>query len=114
MATAEKDIRAVDPAAADRGLSSATAAQRIAWAADQFGTSLVLSTSFGAQAAVMLHLATRAVPGIPVVFVDTGYLFPETHQFAGELTKRLNLNLKVYRAAESPSSMEGRLGRVWE
>jgi phosphoadenosine phosphosulfate reductase len=114
MPTAEKDTRAVDPAAADRGLSGVTAPERIAWAAEQFGPSLVLSTSFGAQAAVMLHLATRALPDIPVVFVDTGYLFPETHQFAEALTKRLRINLKVYRAAESPASMEARLGRLWE
>ncbi len=36
----------------------------------------------GAQAAVMLHLATQVRPDIPVVFVDTGYLFPETYEFA--------------------------------
>jgi phosphoadenosine phosphosulfate reductase len=114
MATAEKVIRAVYPAAADRVLSSATAPERIAWAAEQFGSSLVLSTSFGAQAAVMLHLATRVVPGIPVVFIDTGYLFPETHQFAEALTKRLRINLRVYGAAESPAAMEARVGRLWE
>jgi phosphoadenosine phosphosulfate reductase len=114
MATAEKVIRAVDPAAADRGLSSATALERISWAAEHFGQSLVLSTSFGAQAAVMLHMATRAVPGIPVVFIDTGYLFAETHEFAEALTRRLKINLKVYRAAEAPAAMEARLGRLWE
>jgi phosphoadenosine phosphosulfate reductase len=114
MATAEKVIRAVDPAATDRVLSSATASERIAWAAEHFGQSLVLSTSFGAQAAVMLHMATRAVPGIPVVFIDTGYLFAETHEFAEALTRRLNVNLKVYRAAETPAAMEARLGRLWE
>lgn len=114
MATAEKVIRAVDPAAADRGLSSATASERIRWAAEHFGSSMVLSTSFGAQAAVMLHLATRIVPDVPVVFIDTGYLFAETHQFAQALTKRLRINLKVYRADESPADMEARLGRLWE
>jgi phosphoadenosine phosphosulfate reductase len=73
-----------------------------------------MSTSFGAQSAVMLHLATRAVPDIPVVFVDTGYLFPETYQFAEALTKRLRINLKVYRAAESPAWIEARHGKLWE
>lgn len=80
----------------------------------EFGSSLVLSTSFGAQAAVMLHLATRIVPDIPVVFVDTGYLFPETYRFADELTARLKINLKVYRAAESPAWIEARHGKLWE
>src|SRR5277367_1276720 len=114
MATADKVIRAVDPTATDRRLSSASASERIEWAAGQFGKALVLSTSFGAQAAVMLHLATRIVPEIPVVFIDTGYLFPETYQFADELKKRLRINLKVYRATETPEAMEARCGRLWE
>jgi len=114
MPTADKVIPAVDPAAADRRLSHATAAERIRWAAEQFGSSLVMSTSFGAQSAVMLHLVTRIVPDIPVVFVDTGYLFPETYRFADHLAARLRINLKVYRAAESPAWIEARHGRLWE
>ena len=100
MATAELDSPAADLAAVNASLASASAEDRIAWAAGKFPGVLVLSSSFGAQAAVMLSLATRVVPGIPVVFIDTGYLFPETYRFADELTAKLNLNLKVYRAAE--------------
>ena len=37
-----------------------------------------MSSSFGADSAVLLHMATRVVPDIKVIFVDTGYLFPET------------------------------------
>ena len=114
MATADIVATAVDPAAADRNLSKAPAAARISWALDLFGGSLVLSTSFGAQSAVMLHMATRLAPAIPVIFVDTGYLFPETYLFADELTKRLRLNLKVYRAVESPAWIEARHGKLWE
>ena len=114
MPTADTVTPAVDPAAADRRLSDAPASERIAWALGQFGNSLVLSTSFGAQSAVMLHMATRLAPRIPVVFVDTGYLFPETYLFADELTKRLGINLKVYRAPESPAWIEARHGKLWE
>jgi phosphoadenosine phosphosulfate reductase len=114
MPTADTVTPAVDPAAEDRRLSDASAPERIAWALSQFGTSLVLSTSFGAQSAVMLHLATRIVPDIPVVFVDTGYLFPETYLFADELTRKLRINLKVYRALESPAWIEARHGKLWE
>src|SRR5476651_2341715 len=114
MPTADNVTPAVDPAAVDRRLSEASASDRIGWALGQFGSSLVLSTSFGAQAAVMLHLVTRLAPDIPVVFVDTGYLFPETYRFADELTKRLRLNLKVYRAHESPAWIEARHGKLWE
>ncbi len=54
----------------------------VEWAARRFGDGLVVSTSFGIQSAAMLHLATRAVPDIPVVWIDTGYLPPETYRFA--------------------------------
>jgi len=114
MPTAETLSTAVDPAAVDRRLSGLPAGERIAWAFAHFGDALVLSTSFGAQAAVMLHLATRIAPNLPVVFVDTGYLFPETYGFADQLTERLRINLKVYRAVESPAWIEARHGRLWE
>jgi phosphoadenosine phosphosulfate reductase len=114
MATAELDSPAVDLAAVNGMLSRTSAESRIAWAAGQFAGGLVLSSSFGAQAAVMLSLATRVVPGIPVVLIDTGYLFPETYRFADQLTAQLKLNLKVFRPELSPSWMEARHGRLWE
>lgn len=86
----------------------------IEWAAESFGDGLVLSTSFGIQAAVMLHLVTRVVPDIPVIWIDTGYLPPTTYRFAAELTDRLQLNLKVYQSSMSPARMEALLGRLWE
>ena len=73
-----------------------------------------LASSFGAQAAVMLHLMTRCLPDIPVMLIDTGYLFPETYRFVDELADRLKLNLKVYRSQSSPAWQESRWGRLWE
>jgi phosphoadenosine phosphosulfate reductase len=83
-------------------------------AAERFGDGLVLSTSFGIHAAVMLHLTTQVVPDVPVVFIDTGYLPAATHQFAAELSERLDLNLHVYRSPIAPARMEARHGRLWE
>jgi phosphoadenosine phosphosulfate reductase len=62
----------------------------------------------------VLHLVAQHKPDIPVVLIDTGYLFPETYRFADELADRLNLNLKVYRASLSIAWMEARLGKLWE
>lgn len=84
------------------------------WAVETFGGRLVLTTSFGAQAAVMLHLVTRIVPDIPVVFIDTGYLFPETYRFARDLAQRLKLNLKKYRGEMSAAEQEALFGKLWE
>mgnify|MGYP000455746352 CR=1 FL=1 len=68
----------------------------------------------GAQSAVMLHLVTQQAPQIPVIVVDTGYLFPETYQFIDQLTDRLKLNLKVYQAPITPAWQEARYGKLWE
>lgn len=91
-----------------------TASELIAWAEDQFGEGLVMSTSFGIQSAVLLHLATRLCPSIPVIWVDTGYLPQETHDYAKTLIDRLDLNVHVARAELSPAEMESRYGRLWE
>lgn len=74
----------------------------------------LLTSSFGAQAAVSLHLVTRAAPRMPVILIDTGYLFPETYRFIDELTERLSLNLKIYRSPMSPAWQEARHGKLWE
>ena len=95
-------------------LAQLTAQDRVAWAINNLEGEFVLSSSFGIQAAVMLHLVTQIKPDIPVILTDTGYLFPETYQFIDQLTKRLTLNLHVFRAEQSPNWQEARYGKLWE
>jgi phosphoadenosine phosphosulfate reductase len=95
-------------------LEKATAQERVKWAVETYGEGLVLTTSFGIQAAVMLHLVTRIVPNIPVIFIDTGYLFPETYRFADDLTKKLKLNLKTYVPVQTAARQEALYGKQWE
>lgn len=95
-------------------LESLDAAGRVDWALQHLPGRHLLSSSFGIQGALMLHLVTRAAPAIPVILVDTGHLFPETYRFIDELTERLRLNLHVYRAEASPAWQEARHGRLWE
>lgn len=94
-------------------LETLDAEQRVAWALQHLPGQHVLSSSFGAQSAVMLHMLTRQMPDIPVILVDTQYLFPETYQFVDELQRRLNLNLKVYRSQVSAAWQEARHGQLW-
>jgi phosphoadenosine phosphosulfate reductase len=95
-------------------LADAPAEKLVEWANNTFGSGLVMSTSFGIQSAVTLHLVCQIIPNIPVIWVDTGYLPAETYKFADELTKHLNLNLKVYQSDISPARMEALYGRLWE
>jgi len=95
-------------------LEAVSAEERVRWALERFRPDVMLSTSFGAQSAVSLHMVTQQWPEIPVVMIDTGYLFPETYTFADQLTKRLNLNLKIFRPELSPAWREARYGKLWE
>ncbi|MEL6913543.1 MAG: phosphoadenylyl-sulfate reductase [Pseudomonadota bacterium] len=95
-------------------LAGLSAEARIAWALEALPGAHVVSSSFGVQGAVMLSLMSRAKPDIPVVLVDTGYLFPETYQFIDDLTGRLGLNLHVARPEISPAWLEARHGPLWD
>lgn len=95
-------------------MDTRSAGERVDWALRHLPGTHVLSSSFGAQAAASLHLLTRRQPDIPVVLVDTGYLFPETYRFIDMLRERLRLNLKVFRPGLSSAWLEARHGRLWE
>ncbi len=106
-----------EPAVLDeinRELERLSVEDRVSWAFEHLPGAHALSSSFGAQAAVSLHLVSRQMPSIPVVLVDTGYLFPETYRFIDDLVLRLGLNLKVYQPRMSSAWLEARHGRLWE
>ncbi|MEN8652634.1 phosphoadenylyl-sulfate reductase [Streptomyces sp. 21So2-11] len=61
---------------AGRDLEDASALDILKWAAETFGDRFCVTSSM--EDAVVAHLASRARPGVDVVFLDTGYHFPET------------------------------------
>ncbi|MEU6992646.1 phosphoadenylyl-sulfate reductase [Streptomyces sp. NPDC046465] len=82
MTTAQSRLRPTDDELkalaeqAGRDLEDASALDILRWAADTFGTRFCVTSSM--EDAVVAHLASRALPGVDVVFLDTGYHFPET------------------------------------
>ena len=112
LISAAEDTRAL--ADLNQWLGAQSAEQRIAWALASLPGEHALSSSFGAQSAAILHLVTRERNDVPVILIDTGYLFPETYRFADQMTERLGLNLKVYRPTIGIAWMEARFGRLWE
>ena len=95
-------------------LESKSATERMEWAIGNYRDQIVLTTSFGAQSAAFLHLATQENPNLPILFIDTGYHFPETLLFAEELTKKLNLNITTVQPLLTPQQLEKKHGRLWE
>ncbi len=72
---------------------TASAAAVLRWARDRFGASLVLASSF--QDCVLIDVAVRQFPGVEVVFLDTGFHFPETLEYVETVRRRYDLNLRV-------------------
>lgn len=68
---------------------------------DGIGGDIALVSSFGADAAVLLHMASQVKPDVPVLFLDTELLFPETLAYQRSLAARLGLTqVHVIRADE--------------
>jgi len=108
---------ASDPASAaqiNEWLGSVDAVTRVRWSLDNLPGPFALTSSFGAQAAVSLHLVAKQDPKIPVILIDTGYLFPETYQFIEQLTKQLSLNIQRFASPQSVADFERQYGKLWE
>jgi phosphoadenosine phosphosulfate reductase len=87
---------AAEAVAAGRALEGESAYEVVAWAAQRFGQHrLVLTASF--QDCVMIDVAVAVAPGVPVVFLDTGYHFPETLAYVDRVRRRYDLNLTILR-----------------
>jgi phosphoadenosine phosphosulfate reductase len=82
-----------DLAAISERFETAPASAVIRWAVETFGDSIALAASF--EDIVLIDLATKVVPGIEVVFLDTEAHFPETLSFVEEVRARYGLNLTV-------------------
>lgn len=68
------------------------------------GKRVFVSSSFQSHSIPLLHMVVVAMPLIPVVFVDTGYHFPETLVFVGEVAEFLGLNLLTARSDRSKAN----------
>lgn len=95
-------------------LESLEAKNRIIWARKYLPKLSILSSSFGIQSSVSLHLMTCYYPNISVVLIDTGYLFPETYHFIDQLIKKMQLNIHIFHPNISSAWQEARYGKLWE
>jgi phosphoadenosine phosphosulfate reductase len=100
----------------DEALEHASAETVLRWAVDEFAPGrLGVVSAFGPGSIVLLDLLHAIGAGLPVVFVDTLHHFPETLELVERVRARYDLDLRVYRPAESLEAFEARYGpRLWE
>jgi phosphoadenosine phosphosulfate reductase len=93
ISVSEESVSTEDLALVSKEFETAPASAVIRWAAGEFGDDLVLAASF--EDIVLIDLATKVVPDVEVVFLDTEAHFPETLEFVEEVRARYDLNLTV-------------------
>ena len=86
----------------------------IRFACDFFGDDIAVSSSFGADSACMLSLAVEVKPKIPVLFINTGFLFPETLAHRDDLARRLKLNVVEVGPAMGHEAFLKEFGKLYE
>jgi phosphoadenosine phosphosulfate reductase len=91
--SAEIDIDSQEIEACSAALETASAVEVIGWAVDRFGGGVSLACSF--QDCVIVDLAVEVDPTIEVLFLDTGFHFPETLAYVEDVRRRYDLNLRV-------------------
>lgn len=82
----------------------------VRWAVERFGDGLVIGSSFGRDGLVVIDLARRWRPDIPVLFLETGYHFPETLAFRDRLRERWGVNVVDVRPALPVAAQDATYG----
>jgi len=88
-------VRCVNVETESSRLEALSPEERLAFAVETWGEDLLFTSSFGAQSVVLLHLWSRVAKSLPVVMIDTGFLFPETLAYRDRLVERLGLTVKT-------------------
>jgi phosphoadenosine phosphosulfate reductase len=86
-----------------RGFETAAPRRIIDWAVGEFGTRLAITASM--TDAVLIDMAVRIDPTIEVVFIDTGYHFPETLDTVEAVRRRYGLNLRIMTVATQETAL---------
>lgn len=89
---------------------TAPAEDIIAWTFRTFPGQVYLTTAWQRNGMAVLDMALRHDPAVPVLFIDTGYHFPETLSYALDMTVRMKLNLVVCKPAISRRDFEAAFG----
>ncbi|NEC14412.1 phosphoadenylyl-sulfate reductase [Streptomyces sp. SID8014] len=103
----EAELRALAERAGTE-LEEAPAPEIVRWAADTFGERFCVTSSM--EDAVVAHLASRVRPGVDVVFLDTGYHFPETIGTRDAVAAVLDVNVLTLTPRQSVAEQDAEYG----
>src|ERR1700730_5360825 len=73
-----------------------------------------VTCSFQAECMVVVDLLVAQQPDIPVLFLETGYHFPETYAYRDQMTERMHLNLVNLSSKQSVEAQESQFGILYQ
>lgn len=86
--------------------------ETIRWTWKTFGTEVAITSSFQTQSVPLLHMVSEEVPQLPILFLDTGFHFPETLQFRDQVVKEFDLNLHVLKTRNGHQHFRRKYGEL--
>ena len=90
--------------------------EMLTWGYEKFNNQFAITTSFGIQSSVLLKMVSELClqKKIKIFWIDTGYLPPETYNYAEKLIEELSLEVEVLQSELSPARMEAKYGKLWK
>jgi len=82
--------------------------EMLKWGYKKFDNQFAITTSFGIQSSVLLDMVNKLClqKKIKIFWIDTGYLPPETYNYAEKLIDNLSLEVEVLQSVLSPARMD--------
>ena len=108
---ANDNLAALNLPRANQKLALGTAKKTVEWAIGLGGNTLV-TTNFGPQEAVLLHMVSQIAANTKVLWIDSGYNMPQTYAFAEKVAEQLKLNLVTYTPTVSAARRDAVLGGI--
>ena len=86
----------------------------ISWAWSFFGSSIIASSSFQSTSLPLLHIISQVAPELPIIFIDTGFHFPETLAFRDHIQSILDIKIITIKPELSTDQFLERYGELYQ
>jgi phosphoadenosine phosphosulfate reductase len=101
----ERVVEELEGLAAEEALETVLTARQSA--------NVCLTSSFQAEDLVVAHVLRKRIPEVPVLFLDTGYHFPQTYEFRDRVAREWSLNLVNVLPAQTVAEQESAFGILY-
>ena len=102
----------MDISALNERFEHASTEEILVWVWETFAPDIATSSSFQTQSVPLLHIISRVCPEMLVIFIDTGFHFPETLAFRDKLQAQFNLNIRIVRPTITQSELLQQYGEA--